>query len=161
MIEDSLEGFMSRWRQHAATVELFPHTEGCPLLECRAGEAVIQLFERTGPYLAHPGPAKVIVHPIADELTLQEPGATVSRLEALGVSRIGASGAVLHRDGQVLVVEAAGVPLVVAAVNLLEAEVAAGSYVTFTSQAPVHGFVVSSERPRHSPPSPEHHDEAI
>lgn len=161
MIEESLEGFMSRWRAHAATVELFPHTEGCPLLECRAGEALIQLFERTGPYLAHPGPAKVIVHPITDELILQEPGATLSKLEVLSVSRVSASGAVIDRDGPVLVVEAAGVPLVVAALHLPEGEISVGSYVTFTSQAPVHGFVISSERPRHSPPSPEHHDEAI
>ncbi len=161
MIEESLEGFIARWRQHAATVELFPHTEGCPLLECRAGEAVIQLFERTGPYLAHPGPAKVIVHPVADELTVQEPGATLSKLESLGISRLTASGEVLDRDGAVLVVEAAGGPLVVATLAGPQVEITVGSYVTFTSQAPVHGFVISSQRPQHSPPSPEHHDEAI
>lgn len=161
MIEDSLEGFMSRWRRHAAAVELFPHTEGCPLLECRAGEAVIQLFERTGPYLAHPGPAKAIVHPIAEEITLQEAGAAVSSLEALGVSRITASGAVLEREGSMLVVEAAGVPLVVAALQMPDGEIIVGSHVSFTSQAPIHGFVVSSERPLHAPLGPEHHDEAI
>lgn len=161
MIEESLENFMSRWRRHAASVELFPHTEGCPLLECRAGEAVIQLFERTGPYLAHPGPAKAIVHPIAEELTLQEVGASSSSLEVLGLSRISASGEVLEREGSMLVIEAAGVPLVVAALRMPDGDVSVGSYVSFTSQAPIHGFVVSSERPRHTPLSPEHHDEAI
>ena len=45
MIEESPEAFIARWAEHAAYVQLFPHTEGSPLLEARAGNAVVQLFD--------------------------------------------------------------------------------------------------------------------
>lgn len=74
MLEDSVDSFVARWRRYAADVELFPRHEGSPLLECRAGTALVQLFERTGPYLWRPGAARVIIHPIADTLeVLTEP----------------------------------------------------------------------------------------
>lgn len=68
MIEDSVDAFVTRWRGHAAEVELFPRHEGSPLFECRAGTAVLQLFERTGPYLWRPGAGRVIIHPVTDHL---------------------------------------------------------------------------------------------
>ena len=70
MIEDSVDAFVTRWRGHAADVELFPRHEGSPLLECRAGTALLQLFERTGPYLWRPGPGRVIIHPVTETLEL-------------------------------------------------------------------------------------------
>ncbi|MFO7545037.1 MAG: hypothetical protein R6W77_06035 [Trueperaceae bacterium] len=76
MIEDSVDAFVTRWRGHAAEVELFPRHEGSPLLECRAGTALLQLFERTGPYLWRPGPGRVIIHPITEALeVIAEDGA--------------------------------------------------------------------------------------
>jgi hypothetical protein len=142
-IEESPEAFVARWRGHAADAELFARPEGVPLFECRVGGAVIQVFERTGPYLARPGPAKLIVNPTAAALV---PAETLEpRLEPLGVSRLAASGKVVEREGQLVVVDA-GAPLVVAVSGPLEPWVVPGAAVSFESDAPVHGFVVKGER---------------
>lgn len=160
MIEDSPEGFVSRWREHAAVVELFPHTEGSPLLECRVGEALVQLFERTGPYLARPGPARVIIHPVAERVERVAEGEDDRPgVEVTGVSRIEACGKVVKVDGELLVIDA-GVPLVVAALELPERDFRPGESVWFASRAPVHGFVLHDDR-RASPRREEHHDDSI
>src|SRR5690606_21462225 len=80
-------------------------------IECRVGGGVVQVFERTGPYLSRPGPAKLIVNPTARELRPAEAG-EAPRLEPLGLSRLAAVGRVVEREGQVVVVDA-GAPLVV------------------------------------------------
>lgn len=160
MIEDSPEGFISRWGEYAASVELFPHTEGSPLLECRAGEALVQLFERTGPYLARPGPARVIIHPVAERVERVAEGEDDRPgVEVTGVSRIEACGTVVAVDGQLVVVDA-GVPLVVAALERPERAFSAGEVVWFASRAPVHGFVIFEDR-RSQMRREEHHDDSI
>lgn len=143
MFEESVEGFVLRWKPYAASAVLFSRTEGSPLLECLAGGVILQAFERTGPYRAHPGPARLILNPTADRLTVHDSGD--KRLETLGISRLRASGLVLLREGQMLVVDA-GVPLVVGVDGDLPDDLASGSWVSFESHAPVHAFVVD-DRP--------------
>lgn len=142
MLEDSPEGFASRWARYAAEVELFPRTEGSPLLECKAGSAMLQLFERTGPYLSRPGAKRVIIHPLADAVE-RVPSDTVPTLAANGISSLQAQGTVLAVEGEFVVVDA-GVPLVVGLRGELPDGLAVGESVRFDSPAPVHGFVISA-----------------
>jgi len=142
MVEESPESFISRWRHHAAEVELFAHTEGSPMLECKAGDAIIQVFERTGPYLSRPGPARVIVNPVVEGVAvLDDAAAAQQHVESVGVSRLKVTGTVLERDGRVLVLDA-GVPLVVSSLSELPAGAVVGATVDVSSIAPVHAFVV-------------------
>lgn len=200
MLEDSVDSFVARWRRYAADVELFPRHEGSPLLECRAGTALLQLFERTGPYLWRPGAARVIIHPVADTIdVLTEPpeadvgaaaGATQSgtpattgpstpgtaavplatapqaatrntanapSLEVEGVSSLRATGKVMERDGNVVVVDA-GVPLVVGVIDEVPVTVVTGAWVRFQNRAPTHGFVLDDDRRRRATERP---DDAI
>lgn len=144
MIEESPETFISRWKRYAADVEMFAHTEGSPLLECRAGSTVLQLFERTGPYLSRPGAAKVIINPGAERLErVTEPG-VVSGIESRGLSNIVAVGQVLARDGRVVVIDA-GIPLVTSVASLDASPLAEGTLVRLVSEGPIHGFVVSHQ----------------
>ncbi len=142
-LEDSPEGFVNRWRGRAAQSELFARPEGVPLIECRVADAVIQVFERTGPYLSRPGPNRLIVNPTVARLTVVAAGER--RLEALGLSRLAAAGRVLEVDGRTVVVDA-GEPLVVTSREPLPPGVVPGATVSFESDAPVHGFVVVSDR---------------
>lgn len=200
MLEDSVDSFVARWRRYAADVELFPRHEGSPLLECRAGTALLQLFERTGPYLWRPGAARVIIHPVADTIeVLTEPpvedvGATAGAphpgtpaltgssipgtdavpsatapqrstqeqagapsLQVEGVSSLRATGRVMERDGNVVVVDA-GVPLVVGVIDEVPATVVTGVWVHFQNRAPTHGFVLDDDRRRRATERP---DDAI
>jgi len=143
-VEESPEAFVARWRPHAADAELFARPEGVPLVECRVGGAVVQVLERTGPYLSRAGHARLVVNPTVAELRPAAPGEQ-PRLESLGLSRVGGVGRVVEREGQVVVVDA-GAPLVVAVSGRVPAWVTPGALVTFESEAPVHGFVVSGER---------------
>lgn len=144
MVEESPESFINRWRHQAAEVELFAHTEGSPMLEGSAGGVIMQLFERTGPYLSRPGPARVIVNPVIDSLTVVEGDQRTEppHVESLGVSQLRVTGEVTERDGRVLVV-AAGMPVVVSSLTELPPEAAVGATVSVTSLAPVHAFVVT------------------
>ncbi len=145
MIEESPEAFIQRWRRHAAGAQLFSRTEGSPLLECRLGDALVQLFERTGPYVARPGPARVVVNPSTTAFEPAEPGQRA--IEATGLGMIRASGLVVERDGRSVVLDC-GVPLVV---SLLEPEGELpedGRFVRFESVGPIHGFVVPSDSAR-------------
>ncbi len=143
-VEDSPEGFVARWRAHAAEAELFARPEGVPLIECEVAGAVIQVFERTGPYLSRPGKARLIVNPNATDVAVADPAEPVG-LESLGLSRLKATGRVVEREGDVIVVQA-GAPLVVTALAPLPPEAVPGAHVTFEAEAPVHGFVVPADR---------------
>lgn len=160
MLEDSPEGFVSRWRRHAAEVELFPRTEGSPLLEVRAAGALVQLFERTGPYLSRPGRKRAIIHPVADSLERLEPGSVRPEIVATGLSSLYAQGTVVAMEEDVLVVDA-GVPLVVGLRGGSPEGLAVGDAVRFTSAAPVHGFVVSETAPLQAQARRERHDDQI
>lgn len=143
MFEESVESFITQWRPYAADAALFAHTEGSPLLECCAAGAIFGVFERTGPYTAHSGPAKLILHLMAEQVEpLEEPE---RRLEVVGPSRLKVTGLVVLRQGQMLVVDA-GVPLVVGSFGALSDTLAAGDWVTVKGLAPVHGFVVPKTR---------------
>ncbi len=158
MVEESPESFISRWRHYAAEVEMFAHTEGSPLLECRAGEAVLQLLERTGPYLSRPGPAKVIINPGTNRLEpVSEPDAAPS-IESRGLSDIVAVGTVVAREGHIVVIDA-GVPLVAYVRDVGAPAPVEGAKVRLASDGPIHGFVLAQQ---HAPlRRPEAVDEGI
>jgi len=143
MVEESPESFISKWRRYAAQVELFAHTEGSPMLECRVGDVIMQLFERTGPYQSRPGTALVIINPVIEWLTVS-PGEPLEepRVESLGLSRLRVTGTIVERDGRNLVVQA-GLPLVVSSLERLPEAAQVGATVSLTSIAPVHAFVVA------------------
>lgn len=141
MFEESVETFITQWRPYAADATLFAATEGSPLLECEAGGAIFGVLVRTSPYSARSGPAKLIVHLMAEAVTLS--GARERRLEVLGPSRLRATGVVVLRQGRMVVVDA-GAPLVIGSFAALPDELAAGDWLEVSGLAPVHGFVVSN-----------------
>lgn len=145
MIEDSVEGFVARWRSHAVRATAFARAEGSPLLELGIGDAVVQTLERTGPYLAPTGPVRVVLHAMTDRLDVGEPD--VRRLESAGLGRLEIAGSVVERDGALVVVDA-GHPVVVGIdAPTEEAEPpGVGAWVTCASLAPVHAFVLPPER---------------
>lgn len=148
MFEESVESFIIQWRPYAADAALFAHTEGSPLLECYAAGAIFGVLERTGPYSAQSGPAKLILHVMTEQVEpLAEPE---RRLEVIGPSRLKASGVVVLRQGRMIVVDA-GVPLVVGSFTTLPDTLAAGDWVEVRGLPPVHGFVIpKSSRTTHA-----------
>lgn len=143
VFEDSPEAFVARFRTFAATVELFSHVEGSPLIECRAGDAILQLFERTGPYLSVPGTGRVILNPTTASLEPRLEGSKL--LETAGLGSVRAQGLVLARETSFAVVDA-GVPLVVGVHGGVDDAIASGDWVAFESEAPMHGFVLPPSR---------------
>ncbi len=139
MFEESVESFITQWRPYAADATLFPHTEGSPLLECRAGGAIFGVLERTAPYAAPSGPAKLIVHLTTEQVALSD--AREQRLEVLGPSHLRATGLVVLRQGRMVVVDA-GTPLVIGSFAALPEDLAAGDWVEVAGLPPAHGFVV-------------------
>ena len=143
MFEESVESFLSQWRPYAADVTLFARTEGSPLLECYAAGAIFGVLERTGPYAAPVGPAKLILHLNTEEVissNVQE-----KKLEVLGPSRVQATGLIVLRQQQMVIIDA-GAQLVVGSFAPLPDTLAAGDWVTVTALPPVHGFVVPKAR---------------
>lgn len=141
MIEDGPDAFMKRWREYASDAVLFARAEGSPLLEAEVGGTVVQLFERTNPYLGSPGAARVLVNPTA---TLIEPTADETR-ELVVPTRgtVAGCGRVVATEGRIVVVDA-GTPIVLACEQASLAEVATiGAWVRFEAALPIHGFVVS------------------
>ena len=145
MIEESVEGFIQRYRPYAAPVEVLPHLEGSPLLECVLGTTVVQVLERTAPYLARPGRMRLILNPTAASLTRSAEGRKELLAPALG--RIRATGLVLGLEERVLIVDA-GAPLVVSLETPAPADLTLGEWVAFESTAPIHGFVLPPEPQR-------------
>ena len=126
-------------------VVVFPNTEGSPLLECQAGDVILSLLERTGPYTTLPGRASAIINVTAGEVAPSE--YPVRRLEVPSVSQVVVSGLVLSREDQFLVIDA-GIPLVVGVQGSVPESVSAGDWVTFEGIPPIHGFIVSGDRRR-------------
>lgn len=138
MFEESIESFIMQWKPYAATVQLFPHTEGSPLLECSAAGCIFHVFERTGPYHVLSGTASLIINPVTERVTRADtPG---KQIEVIGVSRLRVKGLVLLNRNDMVVVDA-GVPLVVG-VFAGTGDVALGDWLEFESVAPVHGFLL-------------------
>ncbi|MFN2321527.1 MAG: hypothetical protein ABR510_01025 [Trueperaceae bacterium] len=145
MIEDSVEGFVARWRAHAVHATAFARAEGSPLLELGIGDAVVQTLERTGPYLAPTGPVQVVLHAMTRGFEPATPDER--RLGSSGLGRLEVAGVVVEREGAVAVIDA-GHPLVVGLddpageAGLPEV----GAWVSCVSMAPVHAFVLPAVR---------------
>lgn len=137
VIEDSVAEFVERWRHHAADCLIYPRPEGSPLIEARVAGRVLYLFDRSGPYSARPGEARLIVHPVAETIALSEAG--TETLQSNGVSRIHAAGTVLEVGRGVVVVRALA-PLVVGIFDDSWRRVSPGDQVSLESLEPVHGF---------------------
>ena len=146
-LETSEAEFAHRYAAYAAEGELYPQTEGSPLLEFLSGGRVLYLFDRCGPYAARPGPARVVVHGVLDPAGTQvmgdesgRPGQGTESLLVQGVSSVTGCGSLLHVSRRVWVVQAR-LPLVLAGFTALP-PAQPGDWVTFRTLPPLHGFVV-------------------
>ena len=149
MFEESVESFITQWRPYAADVTLFSHTEGSPLLECRAAGVIFSVLERTGPYTAEIGPAQLILHLTTERV--EEAEEPTRKLTVLGPSQLKAWGLIVLRQGQMIVVDA-GAPLVVGSFAPLPDTLAAGDWVIVEGLPPVHGFLLpKTTRPALAP----------
>lgn len=148
-LESSERDFAARFAPHAAHGLIYPQPEGSPLLEFVAGGRVLYLFDRSGPYAAKPGEARVVVHGVLElesvELVSPERGEALS---VQGVSALEGCGQVTHVVGRAWVVQAR-LPLVLAAFEELPT-LNVGQWITFRTLPPLHGFIVPS-----SPSSPD------
>ncbi|GHF45949.1 hypothetical protein HNQ07_002331 [Deinococcus metalli] len=143
-LESSEREFREQYAAFAATGTLYAQVEGSPLLEFSAGGRVLYLFDRCGPYGAPPGPARVVVHGIVEELTqLPEDEERVETLTVQGVSGIEGRGRVLEVGRSTWVVHAR-VPLVLASFARGPA-LHPGEWVAFRTAPPLHGFVLGKD----------------
>lgn len=113
------------------------------MLELEAGGAILQVLERTGPYLAPPGIARAIINPTAATIAVNRSG--VKSLESTGVGRARGCGLITLREDPFLVVDA-GAPLVLGVEGPLPPEAVPGAWVSFEAVPPIHGFVVPEPR---------------
>ncbi len=139
MLETSVEDFVSRFEADAAEGQLYPQPEGSPLLEFVTGGRTLYLFDRTGPYTARPGPARIIVHATLARLTKRS-GAE-PKLTVVGVSGVEGSGQVIRVASRFTVVVEARLPLVLSSFTALP-ELSPGDWLSFETQPPLHGFLV-------------------
>lgn len=139
MFEESVETFIVRWRPFATDVRLFGGVEGNPLLECEVAGSILQVLERTGPYLASPGKARMILNFTTDRLEVTAPGR--KHIDSTGIGKARVAGVVLLREDDMVVVDG-GAPVVVGVHEPLADTVAAGDFVTFEGLPPIHGFLV-------------------
>jgi len=142
-MEESVEHFVLQWKPYAMRVQCFARAEGSPLLEVRLPGRIVHVFERTNPYLLPPGPAMLILNPIAEQLTPTEAG--TPGLEVIGLSRLRAWGRILLRQPHTVVIDA-GTPLVVSVLAGVPAFMTVGDMVAFASLAPIHGFALPPEK---------------
>jgi len=145
VIEESVEAFVARWRSHAVRATAFARAEGSPLLELGIGDAVVQTLERTGPYLAPTGPVRVVLHAMTHGFEAAAPDER--RLESSGLGRLDVAGAVVERDGALVVIDA-GHPVVIGLDDPAGEAVppGVGAWVSCVSLAPAHAFVLPPER---------------
>lgn len=143
MIEETPEAFVQRWRAHSGEAVLFARPEGSPLLEAGLGSTVVQLLERTNPYLANPGPARLLVNAVADQVDTAEAGDAFLQVPSRGA--LAGRGCVLERDGRLVAVDA-GWPIVVVLPADDEVDADEGAWISFEARPPIHGFVLAPER---------------
>ncbi|GAA0511307.1 hypothetical protein GCM10008937_18980 [Deinococcus depolymerans] len=140
-LETSEREFAGRFEEFAATGVLYPQREGSPLLEFAAGGRVLYLFDRSGPYAALPGEARVVVHGVLDPaFTRRLPGPAAESLTVLGVSGVEGQGTVLAVRGAAVVVQAR-LPLVLGSFEGLPA-LRVGDWLAFRTVPPLHGFLL-------------------
>jgi len=144
MIEISPEEFTERHQQYAASGLIYPQPEGSPLLEFAAGGRVLYLLDRCGPYAVKPGPAQVIVNGVLSrcERLPDGQGEGAESLTVVGVSSLEGVGQVLERPrgGAPTLVVRARLTLVLNA-HVPLGDLNPGDWVSFTTEAPLHGFV--------------------
>lgn len=144
LLENSIEEFVERFREHAALGHLYPQTEGSVLLEFSCAGQVIYLFDRTGPYLRPFGDqVPVIVHPLLASWDFSPE--QVASLATPRISAIHGVGQVSHLYRGFVVVNSL-FPLVFGILEDQMPKLAVGDWIRFESLAPVHGFVVSNHR---------------
>ena len=143
MLEDSVENVVLQWKTYAATVKIYPKTEGSPLLECFANNQVFYLFERTSPYESSVGTRQVIINPVAKHLQLTNE--TKKEINTIDISALEATGLIIYRGKHMVVVDA-GLPLVVGYTEPLPDEIVTGEWLELTTIRPIHGFVVPMVR---------------
>ncbi|MFC4454638.1 hypothetical protein [Deinococcus sonorensis] len=139
MLETTPEEFIQRHVAHAARGLVYPQPEGSPLMEFAAGGRVLYLFDRTGPFSQRPGEASVIVHGILNRWAPAEVQA--EQLSVVGVSALEGVGRVLERPRPHTAVVQARLPLVLSSFGPLPVQV--GDWISFGTEAPLHGFLVS------------------
>ena len=142
-LESSEREFAARFAAHAAHGLVYPQPEGSPLLEFVSGGRVLYLFDRSGPYAAPPGEARVVVHGVLQPDTLELLAGETHRetLSVQGVSALEGRGRVTHVLGRAWVVQAR-LPLVLASFGDLP-QLQPGQWIAFRTLPPLHGFVVS------------------
>jgi len=142
-----VEGFIDRWRRHAVDGVAFARAEGSPLLEVAVGGAIVQLFERTGPYEAPTGPVRLIVHAVASSWTTGSDEAPA--LSSTSPARLRLAGPVVEVDGPMVVVDA-GVPVVLG-LDPLEPDAprpVVGDRLACEALPPAQAFVLRRSGPR-------------
>ncbi len=138
VLESSTEEFVTRYAAHAAHGVLYPSVEGSPLLEFEAGGVVLYLFDRSGPYMTSPGPARMLVHAVVKSFEVLGPDGWAESLATTGISSVEGVGNVVQVARNVCVVQAR-LPLVLGSFTPLP-PLKAGDWVRFDSEAPLHGF---------------------
>ena len=139
MFEESAENFTARWKNDAAAVQIFPRVENDPLLEFEAGGVILQALERTGPYLAHAGPGRAVIHALTE---LVEPDdRSQAGVEMTGISRGRFHGRIIRREPGFLVVDV-GFSLVTGVLQEPPESLQAGDMVRFEALPPLHAFVL-------------------
>ena len=140
VLENSPDEFTVRFHEYATQGILYPHIEGGPLLEFASKGRVLYLFDRSGPYGIPSGEASVIVHPLLKtwELTPERE----ERLFPTGVSSVEGTGKVLEVQRGFLIVQAR-ITLVIGILENTMPKVLAGEWIKFSSESPIHGFVVT------------------
>ena len=143
MLETSVEDFVARFAADAAAGQLYPQPEGSPLMEFVAGGRTLYLFDRTGPYTAKPGAARVIVHGTLAHFALVSGSAAKRehKLMSVGVSSVEGVGQISRLASRFTVVVQARVPLVLSSFTPLP-ELTVGEWLSFETQPPLHGFLV-------------------
>ena len=109
------------------------------MLEVEAGGAILQVLERTGPYLAVPGEAKVIINPTASSVEVHPNGKR--SVDVAGIGKMRGCGLVIHREEPFLVLDV-GAPVVLGVLEPLPDAAVPGTWVSFEAIPPIHGFVV-------------------
>lgn len=150
VLENSVEEFVARYAAHATRGVLFPGVEGSPLLEFESGGVVLYLFDRSGPYSAAAGSARMLVHGVAKAFEVLGADDRPESLSATGISAVEGVGRVVQASRNVLVVQAR-LPLVLGSFAPLPG-VRVGEWVRFETEPPLHGFsILGSETPQKTP----------
>lgn len=144
-LENSETDFIQRFASYAAEGILYPQREGSMLMEFSSAGRVLYLFDRSGPYVASPGQAKVIVHGILDlnELEYLDQSAQ-ELLQVEGISGLEGVGQIKHIYRRSWVVQAR-LPLILSDYDTLP-EIQEGTWIRFKTIPPLHGFIVEEEK---------------